>query len=215
MEKGIVYKAKNKDTEEVYIGITTKSIEERQKDHLNKAEKGESYEFQNAIATYGPDSFTWEQIDSANSINELAKKEKEYILKYNSKDEGYNSDNGGGVKKTIYRYNLDGGLLDTFDCLNTASKAVDSDKKVISKVCLSKIKRFKNYYWSYEYVERFIPLIDARKKKVFQLNLDGEFINEFDSVSSASRFTGFNKSSIAKACRGERKQCSNFKWEYV
>lgn len=213
--KNIIYKVTNTKTNESYIGVTTKSLYSRKKDQIEKSRSNRKTKFYTAIATYGADAFIWEQIDSANSINELAKREKEYILKYNSKEEGYNSDNGGGIKKTIYRYDLDGNLLDTFDCLNKASEVVNTHKKVISRVCLSKIKRFNNYYWSYDYVEKFIPKTDSRKKKVFQFSRDGEFINEFDSVSEASKLTGYNKSSIAKVCRGERKHCCNYYWEYV
>ena len=40
MEKGIIYKVVNKKTEDIYVGITTKSIEERKKDHLKKSING-------------------------------------------------------------------------------------------------------------------------------------------------------------------------------
>ena len=175
--KNIIYKVTNTNTNESYVGATTKSIDSRKKDHIEKSRSNYKTKFYTAIATYGVDAFIWEQIDdSANSINELAKKEKEYILKYNSKEEGYNSDSGGGIKKTIYRYNLDGILLDSFDSLYKASKAVDSDKKVISKVCLSKIKRYKNYYWSYEYVEKFTPLKDVKVLRKVQEDIIGNML---------------------------------------
>jgi predicted GIY-YIG superfamily endonuclease len=55
--KGLVYKATNTVDSKIYIGITTKTIEERKKDHLKKSKKGKSYPFQIAIATYGIDAF--------------------------------------------------------------------------------------------------------------------------------------------------------------
>ena len=99
----IIYKAVNKHNGKAYIGSTTRSIEERRRDHLAKANTGvgAAY-FQEAIATYSPDAFDWEQLDTASSVDELAAKEILYIEKYNTLKDGYNSDKGGGFKKTIY-----------------------------------------------------------------------------------------------------------------
>ena len=216
MKKNIVYKVINIETEEVYVGITSKSLEERRKDHLKKSKKGKSYAFQNAIATYGADAFKWEQIDTAITIDELAKKEKEYILEYNSKEEGYNSDCGGGIQKTVYQYDiLTGELVDKYSNLTIAGSVIGLNKKELSSVCLSVNKICKGFYWTYDYVDKFIPSKDNRKKKVCQYNLQGEFVNEFESVSEASRQTSCNKTSIAKVCRGERKTCGDYIWSYM
>lgn len=214
MMKGLVYKATNTVDSKIYIGITTKTIEERKKDHLKKSKKGKSYPFQIAIATYSIDAFIWEQIDTAFNTDELAKKEKEYILKYNSKEEGYNSDEGGGIQKSIYQYDLKGDLLNVFETLQSAGYAVNADKKQMSKVCLSVNKWYKNFYWTYDYVEKFITPKDRRKKVVHQYTIQGEFIEEYKSVSEASKQTGCNKTGIAKVCRQERLQCGNYIWKY-
>lgn len=204
-----IYKVTNQVNNKIYIGATTKSIEDRQKDHLKKVTKGKSYAFQNAIATYGIDNFKWEQIDTAITKDELAKKEKEYILEYNSKEKGYNSDSGGGIQKTVYQYNIKTGkLVNKYSNLTLAGAVFGLSKQDLSKVC-------KGFYWTYDYIDKFVPLNDKRKKKVCQYNLQGEFIKEFKSVAEASRQTGFNKTSIAKVCRGERKTCGGFVWKYL
>lgn len=213
--KKVVYKVTNKETEEVYIGITTKSIEDRKKDHLKKSKKGKSYAFQNAIATYGAEAFKWEQIDTAVSTNELAKKEKEYILEYNSNEEGYNSDSGGGFQKTVYQYDIaTGKLVNKHSSLTNAGAVIGLNKQDLSSVCLSVNKVSKGFYWTYDYVDEFIPQKDNRRKKVIQYNIQGKFIDEFKSVSEASKLTGCNKTSIAKVCRGERKSCGGYLWKF-
>lgn len=211
----IIYKAENKLTGEVYIGATTKSINKRKSDHIERANRGENGKLQEAIGTYGPEAFSWTQIDTANTLNELAQKEKEYVIKYNSKENGYNSDTGGGIKKTVYQYSIDdGSLVNTFDCLTSAANYVGVNKRSISRACLGVNKTCKGYYWSYCYTVP-IGLKDIRKKRVIQFSLEGKLITEYNSVAEASRFTGINKFSIAKVCRLERKQAGGFKWKYV
>lgn len=213
-EVGIIYKVENKVTHEIYIGVTTKSVEIRIKDHIDKAKRGEGHKFQEAVATYGADAFQWEQVDTAKSINELAAKEKQYIIKFNSKEEGYNVDGGGGFKKNVFKYDKKGCLVEKFECLEDAAKTVGASKQSISGACLSVNKLYKGFYWSYKLQEPFIPGTDKRLKKVYQYTLDGVLANEFKSVAEASRKTGASKTSIAKVCRGEYSKSNGFIWRY-
>lgn len=211
----IVYKVQNKQSGEVYIGATTNSIRQRQLDHTARSNRGEQGYFHESMATYGPEAFTWTQIDTANSIDELAQKEKEYILLYDSKDNGYNSDVGGGVKKTVYQYSIqDGSLINTFDCLDSAANAVSANKRSISSVCLGVNKTCKGYYWSYQDPEHFVPPEERKRKVVIQMDLEGNILAEYNSVAEASRITGVSNTCISRCCRGERKQSSGYLWRY-
>ncbi len=211
----IIYKVTNKESGEVYIGATKGSLEKRKKDHLQKASMNSGHKFQEAIRTYGPEAFSWEQVDTASSPNELAEKESRYILTYNSKTSGYNSDRGGGIKKDVYQYQIDQGhLLYVYPDLDSAASAVSVDKRNISKACLGEIKSCKGFFWSYTLAENFIPDEDKRIKQVFQFHLNGNFITSFKSVAEASRRIGVNKTSIAKCCRGEYHSAGDFLWRY-
>ncbi len=64
------------------------------------------------------------------------------------------------------------------------------------------------------YKDRRNGINNKVSKEVIQLTLDGEIVNTFVSTHSASRITGFNRGSIASACRGTLKTCSGFKWNY-
>jgi group I intron endonuclease len=210
----IVYKVTNEENGKIYIGGTTKSIEERKKDHIKKSKKGKSYLFQNAIATHGPDAFNWQQIDTATSIDELAQKEKAYVLKYNSKEDGYNQSEGGEIQKTVYQYDVSTGMLvNKYSSLSIAGAKFNLTKQDLSKVCLSVNKLSKGSVWCYSSTFP-TDLKDHRKKVVQQLTLDGTLITEYKSVSEASKLTGFNKTSIAKVCRGERQSCGGYNWMY-
>ena len=78
--KGVIYKVTNKETGEVYIGATTNSIHQRKLDHTERSNRGKQGYFHEAIATHGSEAFNWEQIDTANSTDELAKRKKSVSL---------------------------------------------------------------------------------------------------------------------------------------
>ena len=212
---GKIYLLKNCINNEVYVGATTKTIESRIKDHIQKAYKDAKNDLQNAILTYGIENFEWQQIDTACSSNELAKKEKEYIIEYDSKKNGYNSTEGGEIKKIVYKYNIDGGTLNNrFDCLQDAADSVDSTKQCISSVCNSVNQTYGSFYWSYDYKEPFVPKNDRRKKIVLQFDLERNIISTFKSVADASRQTGISKTCISRVCRKERDKTHDFIFRY-
>lgn len=98
---GIVYKATNTLNGKSYIGITTKDLEKRKSEHIEKAKRGGKLSvFHNALVSYNYD-FEWEVIDfEYESTEGLLNKEKDYIKFYNTfykaeKSMGYNMTLGG------------------------------------------------------------------------------------------------------------------------
>lgn len=93
---GVIYKITNTVNGKVYIGQTTRSLNTRWR--LHKSSRSFCRHLLNAIKKYGADSFTIEPIDQADTMEELNRKECEYIAFYNSIDrsKGYNLMSGGG-----------------------------------------------------------------------------------------------------------------------
>lgn len=95
----IIYKATNLLNGKVYIGQTTNSLKYRKEQHIREAKcaKRKSVYFHNAINKYGEVNFSFEEIDSAETIDELNEKEQYWIKFYHSTDKryGYNLDSGG------------------------------------------------------------------------------------------------------------------------
>lgn len=86
-----IYKISNTVNNKVYIGQSIRPVEERFKRHINDAMNGVlDTHFARAIRLYGPDKFHIEIIDTAASQEELTQKEHDYIVKYNSVEDGYN-----------------------------------------------------------------------------------------------------------------------------
>ena len=214
---GVIYTVTNNKTDEVvYVGLTKKSLKSRKKDHIQRAKRGDTNLFQEAIATLGIENFTWATDDTQYENDELAQKEQELIKRYKKQGANLlNEDIGGGIQKTVYRYNVkDGSLLAKYNSLGEASNSVNSTKQQISRACINKTKH-KNHFWGYRFQVPFKPSKDNRLKGVVQYSIDsGQKKSVYNSVAIASRKTGINKSCIAKCCRNERSSAGGYKWKY-
>jgi len=209
----IIYKITNVATNRIYIGATTSSAQARLSDHFTKSRKAET-KLQVAMLEYPKECFEVEQIDTAETINELAQKERYYIEQYDSFRNGYNSDGGGGVQKTVYQFEIDGTEpIASYDSLAEAGEAVGASRKSISNACLGYNNYCKGFKWSYEPVYYTVEVV-TNKKQVTQYDLEGNIINTFESAREASRQLGIGISSITRCCRGERNQTSSYKFSY-
>jgi group I intron endonuclease len=98
----IIYKSTNKITGKIYIGQTTKNLEQRIKGHIIESKINKNRPFLLSINKYGEDNFIFETIDSADNLDELNDKEIYWINFYNSvSPNGYNVTGGGQGKKMI------------------------------------------------------------------------------------------------------------------
>jgi group I intron endonuclease len=100
---GIIYKATNILNGKVYIGKTEKKLTKRKCNHKFQSLKGDKRSaFQLALLDEGFNNFTWEQIDTFNSADELEQKEKYWVSFYHARDPqfGYN-DQDGGIHYTV------------------------------------------------------------------------------------------------------------------
>lgn len=55
---------------------------------------------------------------------------------------------------------------------------------------------------------------EKMRKPIIQLDLQENFIREWDSVTTASRELNLNKASICMCCKGRRNKCGGFIWRY-
>lgn len=87
----IIYKISNNINDKLYIGQTTGTAQRRFERHINDAINNIlDTHFARAIRKYGPENFSIEVIDTANSVTELTEKEHYWINYYNSIQNGYN-----------------------------------------------------------------------------------------------------------------------------
>lgn len=177
MIKGYIYKVSNTINNKLYIGQTSRSIEERWKEHCTNCNKDNNLEYKNkfhrALRKYGIDKFKVEMQISISAKTESQLKfvlnffETYYITIYDSFQNGYNSSWGGDYNPLwgitgkdhpssvkVNQYNLDGKFIKTWDSMNDIEREFDKDVvATISKVCQYK-KYHKNvsslgFIWRY------------------------------------------------------------------
>lgn len=94
----IVYSALNTETGKRYIGLTTKALRVRRDRHLEPLRNNRhiNKHFQQAYNA-NPDAFLWVILDSANTLDQLRRKEMFWIQHYCSHlpEYGYNKTRGG------------------------------------------------------------------------------------------------------------------------
>lgn len=65
------------------------------------------------------------------------------------------------------------------------------------------------------YGTRIKRFSDNKKKKIYQFDLNGNFIKEWKSAVDIEKETGLEKSNIRCCCRGEIKKAYGFIWRYI
>lgn len=91
---GLIYKVVNDINDKVYIGKTSRSLEERWNQHINCHLNDNSY-FHNSIKKYGVEHFYPIVIEDNIEDSLLNDREQYWIKYYNSYKNGYNSTLGG------------------------------------------------------------------------------------------------------------------------
>lgn len=103
----IIYKIINKINNKIYIGQTTKTLEQRFKRHMSDSLNNRIHtKFSNAIRKYGEINFVGFVIDTAKNQIELDEKECYWIHYYDAVNSGYNSTDGA-VNANTYKYKTD------------------------------------------------------------------------------------------------------------
>ncbi|MDR2923426.1 MAG: hypothetical protein LBU85_08820 [Treponema sp.] len=160
MAYGIIYKAAGPDGR-VYIGKTIKTVAKRKCGHLYRAKlKDRRTAFQRALLVEGAKNFQWEEIDHAETAEELNEKEINWIAYYKADDPayGYNAQSGG-----------DGGIpnAETRKKLSLASKGKpksEEHRRNIGEAKKGEKHPFYGKHFSEEYRRK---MSDAQKGKVF------------------------------------------------
>lgn len=214
-----IYKTTNLVNGKIYIGQHATDI-------IRDGYKGSGIALKNAFKKYGRNNFKLEILefyegDSKEEFNEL---EQKYVEKFDSTnpEKGYNRTlccGGGYIGEEAYKNRHYRHSKEAKEKISRANKGKVVSRYSIEASRLSNIGKVNYHNESKEksQEERVQKKISRkRERRVCQYTLEGEFIQEWDSINEAGRSLGLDKtaSSIRIACKDWNRTAKGFKWKY-
>jgi group I intron endonuclease len=115
-------------------------------------------------------------------------------------------------RNVVLQYDLEGNLITKHNGIKEAAKSINKNFGSISRCCLGKTKTAYNFIWKYEKdsvnINRCVNNLESQKlKKIYQYDLNGNFIAEYKSLSEANNKIGIKIQMANKSSGG-------FIWKY-
>lgn len=212
--KGKIYKIYNDINHKLYIGKTLTTIEERFKQHCHDRSRRqyEKRPLYNAMNKYGIENFHIELIEEC-EIELLSQRECYWIEYYNTYYNGYNATKGGDGRQ-LYDYNLIVELYNRGLTGAEITKQLGCDIRVVSNAL---------HLANKDTTQNMIKKVSS---PIAAYDLDGTFIQQFDSQSDAARWLieqGIAKTksvkhvgyTIGRVANGDRKTAYKMLWKNV
>ena len=117
--------------------------------------------------------------------------------------------------KKVYQYDLDGNFIREWESATSAEKELHITHVASAAKMTRRIAG--KYQWRNYYSERInkIDLINKSQYKVYQYDLDGNFIKEWDNLSTINKELGFTSKRLVEVIRGEKRSSNGFIWSKV
>jgi len=130
----------------------------------------------------------------------------------------YTNFNNTDFAKKVFQFDLYKDiLLNEYNSLGEAARALNKNNiNAIRLACNQEISQAYGFRWSYSNDINSLQKAKSGKiKQVIQLDKQtNEIIKIYESAKAASIELKCDASSIQKVCRGERKTCAGYKWQY-
>ncbi len=122
----------------------------------------------------------------------------------------------------ILQYDIHGNFIKEWRSIIQAAKETNSNHDSITGACVGRNKTAGGFVWKYKnnnlYFDKISPEFDSRKRPVIQFDLDGNFIKEWDSATSAAKDLNINRKYIFLICNGQNKRKTKkfiWKWKVI
>jgi group I intron endonuclease len=141
-------------------------------------------------------------------------------MSINSHNKGkYGRDNF--LSKPVFVYTIDGNFITSYIGYAEAARDIGTTHGVISMIISGKTQQVNGHIFKNEYLGKTIPPLSnsskrLRRRKVACYDIDGNLINNYSSVSEASRLTNLHRCEITELCKGiPNNKSVNIIWKYI
>jgi len=121
------------------------------------------------------------------------------------------------LSKKILKYDVDGRFICEYQSLRNAEKLSGISHGNISKACRGIYKHAGGFIFKYENdyntVKKINGSLNARKKPVILYDKNNRILNEYKSITEASKKTGIDAGHISKICNNKIKSNKRFKFK--
>ena len=192
----LIYKITNCVNGKIYIGLTTRTLELRWKEHC----RHNNQVIDKAIQKYGKDNFSLEILEEC-SDELLDEREKYWIKDYDSFKKGYNITAGGRGDGAICTQKMD-------EVLNLWNEGLTLNRiQKITKLNIETVRSYlnKNGITHEEIRKRANYFIGkAKAKPIGQYDREGKLIKIWESQAEIVRNNNFSKSTLERALKGNK-----------
>lgn len=189
-----IYRFKNLITLQSYIGQSI-NLEERYKHHQRAWLNGTT-DFYKAVQQYGWNNFSYEVLEIC-SKEQLNEKERYWVAYYDSYYHGYNMNQGGSNKNSV-----------DYTKVYELWKQGKTTKEISLKM---NIGRSTVYNVLHSFPD-FVLDNSSDNFKIYQYDLNGNFIKEWPSCKAVQRELNIDACAIGKVINKQRNTAGGFQW---
>lgn len=201
-----IYKITNLLNNQIYIGLTTRTVDARWKEHC----RHNSQLIDKAIEELGKENFSIETIEECDE-GILDEREQYWINYYDSFNSGYNNTLGGRDNNYVMTNKIEL-VLSLWNEGLTVNRIVEQTKLNVETVRSYLNKNGIDHNMIQKRANRAIGL--SKSKPVLQYDLNGNFIQEWPTAIAAAEALNLNNTYITAACRHEKNTYANMQWIY-
>lgn len=117
-------------------------------------------------------------------------------------------------ERAVIQMDMDYNIINEFISIKEASIQTGVGASNISGCCNGRLTAG-GYRWWYKDTPIVRRVKGSCRKSITQMDMNCNTLNEFDSLTTASKITGVSMASISQACNGKLTSARGYKWKYT
>ena len=197
-----IYQIVNDINGKIYVGKTEFSIEKRFQEHCRDSRKENiNRPLYAAMRKYGIEHFHISILEETDNPEE---RERYWIELLGTFKNGYNATIGGDGKKYL-NYDLVISLYKEIKNQNEVARILKIDQATVRKIIHQADIKVLSQKEAMTQLAKKVAKLDPKTNKIIQV---------YSSIQEAERENG-NTKHISSVCKGKRKTCAGYKWQYI